>query len=125
MKVSEEQIILLILVVFFWFSFFYDQGVLMIQDQYRAIMQYSVSKESSNHEKVLTDWYCAKVSQFILFNLFFPINQPKDLLKLNIIYRFHSVVFSISNGATTASNVMHRVRRVKKVERAAMKSATY
>lgn len=38
------------------------QGVLMIQDQYRAIMQYSVSKESSGHEKILTDWYCAKVN---------------------------------------------------------------
>lgn len=38
----------------------------MIQDQYRAIMQYSVSKETTIHDKVLTDWYCAKVSQMKL-----------------------------------------------------------
>ncbi|XP_031618971.1 RNA-binding protein 5-like [Contarinia nasturtii] len=42
----------------------YKQGVLMIQDQYRAIMQYSVSKESSGHDKILTDWYCAKCGVF-------------------------------------------------------------
>lgn len=42
----------------------------MIQDQYRGIMQYSVSKESTGYEKVLTDWYCAKVSDnFELFSL--------------------------------------------------------
>lgn len=44
----------------------------MVQDQYRAVMQYSgayravmqygVSKESMGKEKIVTDWYCAKVS---------------------------------------------------------------
>lgn len=33
----------------------------MLQDQYRAIMQYSVAKEGYNKEKIPTDWYCAKV----------------------------------------------------------------
>lgn len=33
----------------------------MVQDQYRSVMQYSVSREPLGKEKVATDWYCAKV----------------------------------------------------------------
>ncbi|GAB0094536.1 RNA-binding protein 5-A [Sergentomyia squamirostris] len=37
------------------------QGVLMLQDQYRAVMQYSITKEPPCVTKdKLTDWYCAK-----------------------------------------------------------------
>lgn len=43
----------------------------MIQDQYRAIMQYSVSKESLGQDKIQTDWYCAKVSWCEKFDDFF------------------------------------------------------
>ncbi|XP_059619269.1 RNA-binding protein 5 [Phlebotomus argentipes] len=40
----------------------YKQGILMLQDQYRAIMQYSITKEppSVTKDKYVTDWYCAK-----------------------------------------------------------------
>lgn len=34
----------------------------MVQDQYRSVMQYSVSREPLGKEKVATDWYCAKVN---------------------------------------------------------------
>lgn len=33
----------------------------MVQDQYRSVMQYSVSREPLGKEKIATDWYCAKV----------------------------------------------------------------
>lgn len=46
----------------------------MVQDQYRAVMQYSgayravmqygATKESMGKEKIVTDWYCAKVSRY-------------------------------------------------------------
>ncbi|CAG9816598.1 unnamed protein product [Phaedon cochleariae] len=41
------------------------QGVLMLQDQYRAIMQYSIPKDMSTSEKLPThkasaDWFCIK-----------------------------------------------------------------
>ncbi|XP_055295047.1 RNA-binding protein 5-B-like [Sitodiplosis mosellana] len=44
----------------------YKQGILLIQDQYRAIMQYSVSnKDPGGHsDRILTDWYCAKCGVF-------------------------------------------------------------
>ncbi|KAJ6648831.1 RNA-binding protein 5 [Pseudolycoriella hygida] len=42
----------------------YKQGVLMVQDQYRSVMQYSVSREPLGKEKVVTDWYCAKCGVF-------------------------------------------------------------
>ncbi|XP_037024190.1 RNA-binding protein 5-like isoform X3 [Bradysia coprophila] len=42
----------------------YKQGVLMVQDQYRSVMQYSVSREPLGKEKVATDWYCAKCGVF-------------------------------------------------------------
>lgn len=35
------------------------QGVLILQDQYRALLQYSFSKESDGqYDKLPTDWYC-------------------------------------------------------------------
>lgn len=48
----------------------------MIQDQYRAIMQYSVSKESSGRDRILTDWYCAKVRMMKLPNLYALRTMP-------------------------------------------------
>ncbi|XP_055685562.1 RNA-binding protein 5-like isoform X2 [Lutzomyia longipalpis] len=40
----------------------YKQGILMLQDQYRAVMQYSITKEPPcvTKDKYVTDWYCAK-----------------------------------------------------------------
>lgn len=103
------------------------QGVLMIQDQYRAIMQYSVSKESSGHEKILTDWYCAKVNgenafQFIEKTSFQFVKMHLKQIYFSLIC---SVVFSTSNVVTTASNAMHRVKKARKAEKEVMRSAIY
>lgn len=56
----------------------------MVQDQYRAVMQYSgayrnamqygVAKESMGKEKIVTDWYCAKVSFLKPFGSIFIID---------------------------------------------------
>ncbi|KAG5676628.1 hypothetical protein PVAND_006448 [Polypedilum vanderplanki] len=41
------------------------QGVLILQDQYKATIQYSFMKENEGHyDKVLTDWYCGKCGVF-------------------------------------------------------------
>ncbi|CAD7086141.1 unnamed protein product [Hermetia illucens] len=42
----------------------YKQGNLMLQDHYRAVMQYSHSKEPLAKERILSDWYCAKCGVF-------------------------------------------------------------
>ena len=75
--IGPKNHIWLIPLCFFLSFFFSRQGVLII-DQYRSIMQYSVSnKDSSGHsERILTDWYCAKVKKIsillwgFLFNIF-------------------------------------------------------
>lgn len=39
--------------------FCFIQGVLILQDQYRALIQYSFSKDSDGqYDKMPTDWYC-------------------------------------------------------------------
>lgn len=65
-QIIQSKIHIWLIQLCFLSFLFLWQGVLMIQDQYRAIMQYSVSKETTTHDKVLTDWYCAKVSQMKL-----------------------------------------------------------
>jgi hypothetical protein len=41
------------------------KGVLILQDQYRATIQYSFSKEQDSHfDKVQTDWYCGRCGIF-------------------------------------------------------------
>jgi hypothetical protein len=43
------------------------QGILMLQDQYRAIMHFSIPKETQierNAMKSSQDWICIKVSVF-------------------------------------------------------------
>lgn len=53
----------------------------MLQDQYRALMQYSIPKES--HIDKLTgkntqDWHCVKVLKLkFFFFFFFSLNFPK------------------------------------------------
>lgn len=46
------------------------QGVLMVQDHYRAIMQFSIPKDINAFEKAplhkTADWFCIKVSCFIV-----------------------------------------------------------
>lgn len=39
------------------------QGVLLLQDVYRATLQYSIPKESSERQsKASQDWFCIRVS---------------------------------------------------------------
>lgn len=49
------------------------QGVLMVQDHYRAIMQFSIPKDINAFEKAplhkTADWFCIKVSSFIVHYL--------------------------------------------------------
>ncbi|CAG9798585.1 unnamed protein product [Chironomus riparius] len=41
------------------------QGVLLLQDQHRAIIQYSFMKENDGqYDKIQTDWYCGKCGVF-------------------------------------------------------------
>lgn len=92
----------------------------MIQD-HRAVMQYSVSKESAGNDKILTDWYCAKVCSIIIqsSNPFEKRNKNEKKLA------YFSVASSILNVVTTASNAVHRVKKAKKAEREVMKLATF
>lgn len=115
--------ILLIHFCFCSLSFF--QGVLMVQDQYRAVMQYTHVKEALGKDKIATDWYCAKVSR-----------RRKNNNNLSVMFLYNGVVFFfsffassvvslISNDVKIASNVMHPAKKVRKAEKEAMKLATY
>lgn len=88
----------------------------MIQDQYRAIMQYSVSKESTGRDRVVTDWYCAKVGNLNM--------RKRESIQPTNLFLFYSVEFSTSNVVITALNATHLVRKAKKVAKEVMKSAT-
>lgn len=40
------------------------QGILMLQDQYRAVMQYSIPKDGDKQPaKNAQDWHCIKVTE--------------------------------------------------------------
>lgn len=92
------------------------QGVLMLQDQYRAIMQYSIPKElCQNSEKPPThkasaDWFCIKVIvQTVCFWFSF-----------NFFVHF-SVAVKILKEEITASSVTRLVWKVRKEVVVAMK----
>lgn len=91
----------------------------MLQDQYRAIMQYSIPKElCQNSEKppshkASADWFCIKV-RFIYKSIFICF----------LIYQNFSVGVKTLKGAITALNVMPLVWKARKEAVAAMKSAT-
>lgn len=87
---------------------------MVIQNQYRAIMQYSFTKG-----KIVTDWYCVKVS---------TVDANRQCIKSidSIQFQFYSsAASSISNGGTTVSNATHRATNAKRVAKAAMKSAAF
>lgn len=47
-----------------WLSLICFQGILMLQDQYRAVMHFSIPKETQierNAQKSSQDWICIKV----------------------------------------------------------------
>ena len=53
------------LIYFFSVLVFYLKGVLLLQDQHRAIIQYSFMKENDGqYDKIQTDWYCGKCGVF-------------------------------------------------------------
>lgn len=93
------------------------QGVLMFQDQYRAIMQYSVSKESLSKDKIVTDWYCAKVS----------LESVPYFMKNIDLFHFllPSAAYSILSDAKIASNAVHPVKKAKRVVKAVTKLAVF
>ena len=43
----------------------------MLQEQYRALMQYSIPKEGERANKCATDWHCVKVSSESRYKLTF------------------------------------------------------
>lgn len=50
---------------FFVSSIQFLQGVLMLQDQYRATIQYSrISSDSSRDKQLPSDWFCGKCGVF-------------------------------------------------------------
>lgn len=64
------------------------QGVLMLQDQYRAIMQYSIPKDMGATEKPPTfkasaDWFCIKV--ICVEIMFFEVKMVTCFIKNNNI----------------------------------------
>lgn len=38
------------------------QGVLMVHDEFRSVMQYSNIRDGSGRDRVSNDWFCVKVS---------------------------------------------------------------
>lgn len=53
-----------------WLSLVCFQGILMLQDQYRAVMHFSIPKETQierNAQKSSQDWICIKV--YVVFVL--------------------------------------------------------
>lgn len=88
----------------------------MLQDQYRAIMQYSIPKElCQNSEKppshkASADWFCIKVSSRKIVYSY--------LIKMNC-----SAVAKISKEETIALSVTPLVWKARKAAAAAMKSA--
>jgi hypothetical protein len=83
----------------------------MLQEQYRAIMQYSIPKDvCANSEKppshkASADWFCIKVTNQITVTI---INTHH--------FYFFSVALKISKGETTASNATRPEWKVKKGE---------
>jgi hypothetical protein len=58
-----------------WSKLFCFQGVLMLQDQYRAIMHFSIPKETQierNALKSSQDWICIKVLTYICSSCLSP-----------------------------------------------------
>lgn len=49
------------LIVAFVFSSFSAQGVLMVHDQFRSVMQYSNIRDGSGRDRISNDWFCVKV----------------------------------------------------------------
>lgn len=92
------------------------QGILMLQDHYRAIMQYSIPKElcpSSEKApslKASADWFCIKVG--------YEISMFKYLM-----FVVSSAELRILKGGIIVLNAMPREWKVKKVAAAAMKFA--
>lgn len=89
----------------------------MVQDQYRAVMQYTHVKEALGKEKIVTDWYCAKV--------YIPFFLRLILVCENKTVCDFSVASSILNAERIALNATHRVKKAKKEVKAATKSATF
>lgn len=81
----------------------------MVNDQYRAVMQYSSSKEPQFKEKIATDWYCAKVYQLI------------SLLETGHDHFNFSVAYLILKDVKIVLNAMHLVKKARKVAKAVMK----
>lgn len=87
----------------------------MLQDQYRAIMQYSIRKdmcfgfEKPPNHKASADWFCIKVG-----SIGCKSNETH-------YYSIYSVEHKISEDVIIASNVMLLEWRVKKVVVAVMK----
>jgi hypothetical protein len=47
------------LIYLYFIHFLFSQGILILQEKFKAIIQYSHSKDTDGqHEKILTDWYC-------------------------------------------------------------------
>lgn len=88
----------------------------MLQDQYRALMQYSIPKDCHVDKppaKNTQDWHCVKVNLLIKFYY-----SSNGTLMLSVRY---SVEHIISRDAKHVSSVLLPEQRAKKVERVAMK----
>lgn len=56
------------------FSFFsFLKNVLILQNQYRALLQYSFVKDASKDMPIASDWYCGKVRFNIIIIDFFGL----------------------------------------------------
>lgn len=107
----------------------------MLQDQYRALMQYSIPKECHVDKppaKNTQDWHCVKVRITCLalahrrvhLRIPIPIFAFRVfIVRFCFLFLFYSVERTISNGAKPASNVPHRERRARRAERAVTRSA--
>lgn len=95
----------------------------MLQDQYRALMQYSIPKECHVDKppaKNTQDWHCVKVR--ITRLLFHGILRSRIV---HNCYTFvpYSVEHTISSGVRHASSVPPHERKARKAGKVATKSA--
>jgi len=100
----------------------------MLQDQYRALMQYSIPKECHVDKppaKNTQDWHCVKVCIIGYNSIIEYIFISKYSIKYYLIFHFiifYSVEHTILNDGKLVSSVPLREQKAKKAEKAVMRS---